>query len=204
MFLKEIFRKIKRYFRRLFAGNKTEKFDVLSSALNMVNELTSCLTGIKSHKPQCVMEVNIARRHLNLVKKSIETMRYTTDPGLFSSKYSDALLILRKVYELKSLEHSIKESINNLINIITKLSDLPTDCNETGLVYYSVTFGGKRKEYYYLPGGKRYMTGQYVLVPVGAAMEHKIARIVCIDRFTPANAPMPPESLKVIISPAII
>ncbi len=202
MIFKQLLEKLIRFIKNRFGGRVAVDNDELSRIADAIDRFAytikhSCGTHEK------IVETTIAFRYIKVMRECITAMMITAEPDVFSVKYHDACIMAEKVYGFKCIDKKARMIISDITDMLSRLSDPAEDCADDELVYYSVTFGGRRKEYYYLSDGKGYKEGQYVLVPVGVDMQHKIAKIVGIDRFTRTNAPMPPDELKVIISRAI-
>lgn len=202
MFLKRLFEKLMGFVRNLFCCKSAVGNDELSRIADAISRLIYKLKPTGS-RHEHIIQTAIALRHLRVMRESIAEMMVTTEPDVFSGDYYDVLTLAQKIGEFECIDNKARSVINDIIDMLSLLSAPAEDSTEDALVYYSVTFGGRCKEYYYLSDGKGYEAGQYVLVPVGVDMEHKIAKIVSIDRFTLTNAPMHPDELKVIISRAI-
>ncbi|MBQ6998913.1 MAG: hypothetical protein IJN62_03900 [Clostridia bacterium] len=142
-------------------------------------------------------------RCLKLVKHNADMMRYTDNPDTFISNYTAAVENINKACGFKYMDKPMRNIICEISDMIYNMPKSCGECNGGGLTFYSVTFAGKRKEYYYLSGGNTYEIGQYVIAPAGDYMEPAVVKIVGIEHYTPTNAPMPPEFLKTITSPAI-
>lgn len=199
--LKKFIRRILEYIKSHFAKENTGQGDELSQIIDAIDSLENELNI--SGSAEQIMETTIAKRHIKVIRQSINIMKLITEPKIFCDKYFDVLSIAQKISEFSCIYKKVQAIA---VEITEKLNSMRTPAQEiaeNGLVYYSVTFGSKRKEYYYLSGGKNYVEGQYVLVPVNDDMERKVAKIVSVDHFTSTNAPMPPDKLKVIISRAV-
>ncbi len=201
MFLKRLLEKLIIYFKTMFL-DKTPKY---------ANDL--CNVSLKVWEAQKLVKTSKLRnknadsedalRYLKAVKHNADMMRYTDNPDIFMSNYTAALENINKACGFKYIDKPMRNIVCEISDMINNMPKSCGECNGEGLTYYSVTFAGKRKEYYYLSGEKTYEIGQYAIAPAGDYMEPAVVKIVSIERYTPTNAPLPPEFLKTIISPAI-
>lgn len=203
MFFKKLLERIKIFFKMRFCTNDFAGDDCLSAISAKLTQVHKIEKISNSRNKNMAVDSTIALRYFKLVKRSADMMKYTTCPETFACNYAGALDVIEKVCELKHIDKQTGKIARDIADILKGMPKSCEDCAECGLAYYCVTFGGKRKEYYYLSGNKRYEIGQYVIAPAGDDMERTVVKIVGIEHYTPTNAPMPPEILKTIISPAI-
>lgn len=199
-----MFRIVKRIFefiKSLCVKSSFEKDDELSQIKNGVKRLLCELKPVGS--PEKILETTVAIRHANVMLQCLDTMILTTEPKIFAAKYWDLMAFAERIGEFKYIDKKAQTVVCDITDRLSNMRISAPDADEDGPVYYSVTFGDKPKEYYYLSGGKQYCEGQYVLVPVNDDMEIKVVKIVSVQHFTLTNAPMPPDRLKDIISRAI-
>ncbi len=189
--------KIIDWFKARLGINPPKCDDELDNICNMVRRVELCLK--KAKNPNQIMELTLALRHCGLMRRIIGEMKRTDEPREFLAGYNDLLMLSDTMCGFDSLDRRAKQGLSELSVQLKALSTPPQISESQGLVYYSVSFMGGRREYYYLSGENKYSIGQYVIVPVHADMERKIARITDVTHFTPTNAPMPPESLKTIV-----
>ena len=100
--------------------------------------------------------------------------------------------------EIISHKSEIPEESYKLFQKLINLSVDENDASE--YVFCSITFNENGKSYYYLSGGKDVQCGDTVVVPIGRYNEKKEGKIVKIETFKGKDAPLPPSSLKHIIS----
>ena len=199
MFLKILIEKIKLFVLRFFDIEKEERANDLCEVSSKVWQAHKL---VKASKRKNIYAEDVLC-YLKSVKHNADMMRYTDNPDVFMSNYTAAIENISKAQEIRHIDKSLLTIVCEIADMIKDMPKSFEESVEDGLVYYSVTFAGKRKEYYYLAGDKTYKVGQYVIAPAGDFMEPAVVKIVSIERYTPTNAPMPPELLKTIISPAI-
>lgn len=67
-------------------------------------------------------------------------------------------------------------------------------------VFYSVIFNENGKPYYYLSDDDNIRCGDYVTVPIGEQSQEVIGRVVKIETFKGADAPIPIDRMKRILA----
>lgn len=199
MFFKKLIEKIKILILRFLDRKKAEGDNVLCEVSSKVWQAHKL---VKASKRKNIYAEDVLC-YLKSVKHNADMMRYTDNPDVFMSNYTAAIENIIKAQKIRHIDKSLLNIVCEIADMITGMPKSYEECAQNGLVYYSVTFAGKRKEYYYLSGDKTYKVGQYVIAPAGDFMEPAVVKIVSIEEYTPTNAPMPPELLKTIISPAI-
>ena len=199
MFLKKLIEKIKLVILRFLDRKKVESDNVLCEVSSKVWQAYKIVRTLKRKN----VNAEDVLRYLKSVKNNADMMRYTDNPDVFMSNYTALIENIGKAQEIRHIDKSLLNIVGEISDIIKGMPKSYEEYGDDGLVYYSVTFAGKRKQYYYLSGNKTYKVGQYVIAPAGDFMEPAVVKIVSIERYTPTNAPMPPELLKTIISPAI-
>lgn len=201
MILKKLIEKIIIYFKSLFGVRKFNCEDILYEISSKVWQANNYVktSEFKNKKPYAEEVLH----RLKSVKHNAEMMRYTDKPYTFMSNYTAALENIRLASDVGHIDSTLRMFVDEVKDMLYAMPKSYEQYNGEGLVYYSVTFAGKRKEYYYLSGDKSYKEGQYVIAPAGDYMEPAVVKIVSIENYTRTNAPMPPEFLKTITSPAI-
>ena len=197
----KIINKIVGFIKSLFYKNVVEETDELLQIGCVIERLSRKLKSLGCR--QKIMEETVALRHINIMRRSLNIMMKTTEPEIFSAKYTDLYAFAKSISKFEYIDERARGDAREIIVMLDNMRTQAPETSDDMYVYYSVTFGGRKKEYYYLSGGKKYKTGQYVLAPVNYDMEIKVVKIVSVDVFTKTNAPMPPDKLKSIISRAM-